>query len=76
MTTAIDGSGMGYVDIFNPNVAYQTSIVTDHLGASGASLYWYKTYGRQSATTQFDGFTFADNGTGMTGTVRVYGYKN
>ena len=75
MTTAIDGSGTGFVDIFNPNVAYQTSIVTDALGASGGVLYWYKNYGRQNSTTQFDGFTFADNGTGMTGTVSVYGYK-
>jgi hypothetical protein len=75
MTTAIDGSGTGYIDVFNPNVAFPTSVVSDNFGASGGAIYWYKTYGRQTASTQFDGFTIADNGTGLTGAVRTYGYN-
>ena len=75
--TTIDASGNGYVDINNPNVAIDTSIVSHNVGGSGATMYWYSDFGRQASATQFDGFTITGSlSTNLTGTIRVYGYKN
>lgn len=75
MNSAVDGSGNGAIDIFNPQVAFASSATSQFYGASGGNNYWYNMYARQTDVTQFDGFTFAITASAMTGTYTVYGYN-
>lgn len=75
MTTAIDGSGFGVIDVLNPQANFPTTMSGQFYGASGASEYFYMANGRQNSTTQFDGFTILATATVMTGTYAVYGYN-
>lgn len=75
MTTAIDGSGFGVIDVLNPQANFPTTMSGQFYGASGASEYFYMANGRQNSTTQFDGFSIFATATVMTGTYAVYGYN-
>lgn len=72
--SASDGNFMT-IDIARPNLAQRTVSISNSLGINNGG------YVRQSSTyfdntTVFDGFShFVNSGT-ITGTVRVYGYKN
>jgi hypothetical protein len=53
----------------------QTATATTQLLQTQTGNYGYM-YGRQTGTTQFDGFTIFNASYNFTGTVRVYGFQN
>lgn len=59
--------------VANPQRAIKTRAFFSSTYGNGSELR--HTYGAQSSTTQFDGFTFSGTPS-MTGTIRVYGYQN
>jgi hypothetical protein len=69
-----DNAGFsGVVEMQNPNLASRTRFQSH--GADQAQR-WYAG-GLHDSTTQFDGFVLANSGgNSMTGTVRVYGYRD
>jgi hypothetical protein len=74
-------TGAGYntglitvVDVLNPFASNYTSYLESGVRPNEAGI---RTHGGSfNATTSFDGFTFAPASGTVTGTVRVYGYKN
>lgn len=65
------------LDIFSPNIAARTSAFTQNFGASsGETRLTTYSGSRQTSSTQFDGFSILTTGTNMTGSLRVYGYRN
>lgn len=62
----------GTIDIENPNLAVPT-----HFSSSGSDTdQAFDCGGYHNSTTQFDGFALTNSGgSTMTGTVRVYGYR-
>jgi hypothetical protein len=74
-------TGAGYntglitvVDVLNPFASNYTSYLELGVRPNEAGI---RTHGGSfNATTSFDGFTFAPASGTVTGTVRVYGYKN
>jgi len=75
MQSATDGSGVGMIDVLNPQAAFATTTQGNFYGSSAGNQFWYSHFGRQTDSTQFDGFTFLITTTGMTGTYTVYGYN-
>jgi uncharacterized protein YpmS len=68
----VDGTrSVARLEIQNP----QTATATTQLNEFMTSNYGYMK-GRQTSTTQFDGFTIFNASLNFTGTVRVYGYQN
>jgi hypothetical protein len=64
--------------IDNPFVAATTQWL-GHSGGNadtGNNAQWDSTYGSHSLTTSYDGFTMFPGAGTITGTVRVYGYRN
>jgi hypothetical protein len=63
------------IEIYGPNLAARTTLtgMASSWGSTGAQgmSFW----GRQNSTTQFTGLVIASSTT-MSGTMRVYGYKN
>jgi hypothetical protein len=65
------------VEIQSPQLAKITSYQTQYLGYnSGGQTYSYKHIGMYNATTQMDGFKLLPSTGTISGTVRIYGYKN
>ena len=67
------------LDIFAPQLAKITTGNYDNARASGTTVIIERGGFVFNATTQFDGFSCASNafaGTNITGTVKVYAYKN
>ena len=60
------------IELMQPQVAYNTSFGSVGSNADANAYYagWF------GATTQFDGFSILPGSGTMTGTVRVYGYRN
>ena len=63
------------IDVMNPNLAKPTGINTSVVYTYG-TLQWRGYAALFTATTQFDGFTIYPSSGNMTGTLRVYGYRN
>ena len=65
-------SGVGVINLYNPALAQHTQIVTN----AGTSGQFTRITGVHDVSTAYDGFTiFVASGT-ITGTIRIYGYKN
>jgi hypothetical protein len=70
----VNSGTVGEFTIFRPQTATKTSFMGLGFSPYPATQYMMITGGEQTDSTQFDGFTvFA--GTGMAGTVSVYGYN-
>jgi hypothetical protein len=72
------GDNMGIIttDVFAPQSALQTGLLSTGLGSGSAAGYFQSRFQFFNLTTQFDGFTaYLASGT-MTGNIRVYGYQN
>jgi hypothetical protein len=66
-------------DAINPNLAKATNLVGNSFGADGAGASNYSGgsfTAQHTSTSQFDGFTLYPASGNITGTIRVYGYKN
>ena len=65
------------MDVYRPQTAQITAMTSSGLWVDVSAVLGLQTVvGRQSDATQFDGFTILFNGTNITGTIRVYGYRN
>jgi hypothetical protein len=62
-----------FVEVFNPQRAVLTSHQVDAIEVNTGLLI--RTGGFFNGTNQFDGFTLFPGSGNMTGTVRVYGYR-
>ena len=63
------------VDMFKPNKAVYTGYV-GNLTASNSGSYLVTAYGNHQVATAYDGITLIASSGTITGTVRVYGYRN
>jgi hypothetical protein len=62
------------LDIFNPQVAENTELVAQGYYSANAEMDFYG--GDFTGTNQFDGITIYAASGNITGTIRVYGYRN
>jgi hypothetical protein len=77
-SSGTNGKVYGYIDIFNPNVAIETSAsyfkpYRYTTGTSGAYTHALAFF--QTDSTQFDGFTIVAGAGTISGSVSVYGYN-
>lgn len=70
-----NGIGITSLDIMNPFLTTGTSLVGQNIAAGTTTVFIEHFGGFQDRSTSYDGFTLADSGT-LTGTIRVYGYRN
>lgn len=64
------------VDVYAPNLARATGINLQSMGvSSGADASWAGS-GTLATTTQYDGFSIYPASGSITGTLRIYGYRN
>ena len=71
-----DETNVASVDLYRPALAQRTGFTSNVFAFGSGGDYVGVEGGRHSQTTAFDGITlFGSSGT-MTGTVRVYGYRN
>jgi len=74
--TGSNGSGLT-IDIFRPYVAEYTRIISNGFGLGSSTSNIYRYMVSHSVNTAYDGFTlYVSSGVGLTGNIRVYGYKN
>jgi hypothetical protein len=65
------------MDVYRPQTAQITAMTSSGLWVDVSGTIGLQTVvGRQSDATQFDGFTILFTSTNITGTIRVYGYRN
>ena len=64
------------IESINPNKANKTKTFVNIVGWFGTIFYQQLNNNVHQANTQFDGLTIFPSGGTMTGTVRVYGYRN
>ena len=65
------------IDIFNPNVATSTGIVSTSTGGAGdADSNIGQFMGWQGGVVQFTSFALISTATSCAGTIQVYGYRN
>jgi len=77
-SSGTNGKVYGYIDIYNPNVAIETSAsyfkpYRFSTGSSGAYTHGLAFF--QTGSTQFDGFTIVAGAGTISGSVSVYGYN-
>jgi hypothetical protein len=77
-SSGTNGKVYGYIDIFNPNLAIETSAsymkpYRFNTGTSGAYSQGYAFF--QTDSTQFDGFAIVAGAGTISGSVSVYGYN-
>lgn len=71
------GGGAGHIDIYSPNNAIRTHFVGHNSGLYPATWFSTSFYGGQNTNnTAYDGFQLTQSANTITGTVRVYGYRN
>jgi hypothetical protein len=63
-------------DVINPQVAKFSNVHGNYMGQTAANLVFGNYGGSYTGTTAMDGFTFFTTSGTMTGTVRIYGYRN
>jgi hypothetical protein len=71
--------GVSRIDLFDPQTSNYTtyhSVCQSKEGAVNTSQYIDINSGSMSVTTSYDGVTFFGNLGTITGTIRVYGYRN
>jgi hypothetical protein len=63
-------------DIFQPQISANTMLnsIGHGYGSSSSNAYWFQN--QFATTTSFDGITIYPSSGTITGTIRVYGYKN
>ena len=71
-----DYNGTANFDILSPNIATNTTFVSQYEGAGGATAQYGTSSGLSTETTAHDGLTILMTSSTMTGAVRVYGYQN
>jgi len=67
--------GLSTVTFANPFAAAQ-SVATSYGGGPLNNGSWRSSFNRHTSSTSFDGFSFFPGGGTLTGTLRVYGYRN
>ena len=72
LTEAQTETTTGSYDVFNPFISEYTQV--SGIGTNNLDTFGFS--GSFNATTSFTGFTFLPNTGTITGTIRVYGYKN
>lgn len=71
------GAGTASIQVVKPQLAQRTQLMLSAVGEDNASLRLASVGGGTVVdTTQYDGFTLTSSTATMTGTVRVYGYRN
>jgi hypothetical protein len=63
------------IQIFSPFSSLKTQIKGDGINFDGTNAGILPVWGSMSVTTSYTGFTYI-GGTGLTGSIRVYGYQN
>lgn len=65
------------LDIFRPQKTTATGFTCSSSSDIGTVLYMYQTSGNNTNATAYDGIQFLHNlgGSAMTGTIRIYGYR-
>jgi hypothetical protein len=64
------------LDIFRPNVAAYTSITGNVVAPGSSTANFLTRHGWHYQATSYDGISFFTASGTMTGTVRIYGYRN
>jgi hypothetical protein len=62
--------------VFGPQIADETMMIATHLMQNGAALQELTEHNLFNGTTQFDGFTIIPASGTITGSCRVYGFRN
>ncbi len=70
------GTGCSVIDMFNPQAAFQTHIVANSIYTVSTDMRAFTIFQRMTVTTSYDGFSIFPNTGTLTGSVRIYGYKN
>lgn len=68
--------GFSSIDVFNPQLSVKTAFAGSFSAASTTDFRFNALGGLMSVTTAYDGFTLLPDSGTITGTVRVYGYRN
>ena len=64
------------VDMNSPNHSRATTVLYQSVGANATDMQEQAGGGLMSVTTSYDGFSIVPSAGTITGTIRVYGYKN
>lgn len=73
--SGVQGNAVEF-DIFNPKLADYTHLRSTSSFADGTNMFFISSGTVVNNTTSYDGFTLYPGAANITGTVRVYGYKD
>lgn len=73
---ANSGTAAVRVDMYNPQASVRTAITHQSIGQNATDMASAAVSGIMSVTTSYDGFTLIASTGNITGTLRVYGYRN
>lgn len=73
--TSATGLSVLTIDVYAPQLTEYTAMQANSY-TSLADMQWASYGGNMTVTTSYDGFTLLSTSGNMTGTVRVYGYRN
>ena len=73
--SGVQGNAIEF-DIFNPQITNYTHLRSTSTFADGTNMFLLGTGTVVNNTTSYDGFTIYPAAQSITGTIRVYGYKN
>ena len=73
---AVADSAYCEATIFNPQQNTRTGWMNTTSFEYGADRYWRTVSGQTSFVGSYDGFTISSTGIGVTGSLRIYGYRN
>jgi|DEB3_MinimDraft_2_1074329.scaffolds.fasta_scaffold16503_1 hypothetical protein len=68
--------GQAVLDICRPNIADTTTYTFQQFGYFSGAYYFRSGGGLHTLTTAYDSINFFTLGTAMSGTARIYGYRN
>ena len=71
-----NGTGSLFVNIFRPQYAVRTTFQSQNVADGTTTAFIQSGGGLHSLSTAYDGFTFYPASSTMTGTIRIYGYRN
>lgn len=70
------GTGSARIDMYNPQASVRTAVSYQSISQNATDITTIAASGMMSVTTSYDGFTLLASTGNITGTVRVYGYRN